>query len=406
MAATVLTGTLGVEDVNSAKQVRDVSKRLHYKYMNLGPITALLMKMPKGETAKAPKVEWLRSDKLPRWDAVVTGAAATTGSNTAEIVVTNISYFKLGDTVEIADLSYSTTQTNVGVITTHTTATSTIALTPVGWQSNLAATACTFPAIAAGMRIHILTDSSEEYSQSPAMKVLQVENEWNNIGFKRAPFIVGNIQMDQENYSGPERKQRKKETHDDIRIQFEEDLFHGERYHRDGSNGRQFFMRGFKRFLRQGGGVNVWQYGGNFNEASLDEALLKGPCQAAIGSQTRFWFMGNDLFLKVLAIGKAKERIIGQQTILGQNFTIYLAPGGIKIYMTVHHLMTDVYSGAGLLIDPTRARIRPYGTQGVFRYLEGIQENDRAGVKDEWQIIGSLEIDRIDPHMWVEDVAA
>lgn len=401
---TVLTGTLGTEDVNSAKQVRDVSKRLHYKYQDLGPLTALLMKMPKGRKATNPKVEWLRNDKLPRWDGIASISVAS--GATLTLVADNISYFKVGDLVEIADLSYTATQTNVGVVTTKTTGTSTLIITAVGWQSNLAASAATFPTTSAGQRLHIITDASEEYSQSPAMKVLQVANEWNNIGFKRAPFIVGNIQEDQKNYSGPERKQRKKETHDDIRIQFEEDLFHGERYYRDGTNGRQFFMRGFKRYLRQAGGQNVWQYNGNFTEAQLDEALLKGPCQASIGSQRRFWFMGADLYLKVLAIGKAKERIVGQKTILGQNFQIYLAPGGIRIFMTVHHLMTDVYAGSGLLVDPTRARIRPYGTQGVFRYLENIQENDRAGTKDEWQIIGSLELDRVDPHMWVEDVAA
>jgi hypothetical protein len=398
---TVLTGTLGHEDVNSSKQVRDVSKRLHYKYMDLGPLTALLMKMPQGRKAINPKVEWLRNDKLPRWD----GIASVAGASGATITVTpdNVSYFKVGDIVEVADLSYTSVQTNIGVVTTKTTS---IVITAVGWQSNLAASAATFPTVSAGMRLHIISDASEEYSQSPAMKVNQVENEWNNIGFKRAPFVVGNIQGDQENYSGPERKQRKKETHDDIRIQFEEDLFHGERYYRDGTNGRQFFMRGFKRFLRQAGGVNVWQYNGTFTEAQLDEALLKGPCRASIGSKRRFWFMGDDLYLKVLAIGKAKERIIGQKEILGQNFMIYLAPGGIKIYMTVHHLMTDVYSGSGLMIDPKRARIRPYGKQGVFRYLESIQENDRAGMKDEWQIIASLEVDRVDPHMWVEDKAA
>lgn len=396
-----MTGTIGHEDVNSAKQVRDVSKRLHYKYTDLGPLTALLMKMPKGRKATNPKVEWLRNDKLPRWDGI---SAITTGSGaTIEVTPENVGYFKVGDVVEIADLSYAATTTNIGVVTVKA---ATITMVPISWQSNGASTTATFPTVSVGMRLHILSDSSEEYSQSPAMKVLQVSNEFNYIGFKRAPFVVGNIQMDQANYTGPERKQRKKETHDDIRIQFEEDLFHGDRYYRDGTNGRQFFMRGFKRYLKQAGGVNVWQYDGSFTEAQLDEALLKGPCQASIGSKRRFWFMGNDLYLKILAIGKAKERIIGQKTILGQNFVEYLAPGGISIFMTVHHLMTDVYEGSGLLIDPTRARIRPYGTQGVFRYLENIQENDRAGIKDEWQIIGSLELDRFDPHMWTEDVAA
>jgi len=398
---TVLTGTLGVGDVLANKQVRDVSKGLYYKYQTLNPITALLMKMPKGRTAYNPKVEWSRQDHLPRWDTI---SGVTTPSG-ATVVVTpaNVSYFKVGDLVQIPQLSPAATETDIGVVTAKST---TITLTAVGWQSNLAATAATFPTVTIGMNLHILTDSSEEYSQKPAMKVLKVEQEWNHVHFVRAPYVVGNIEMDVKQYTGPERPARRLETYKDIRIQVEENMIHGERYYRDGSDGRQFFARGFRRFIQQGGGDNVFDWSSGFTEADFDSFLLKGPMKQGIGSQVRFGFFASNICLELTKIGKAKQRLVdGGTTILGMAFETYKGPNGLKLHFMDHHLMVNDWENAGLIIDPTRARVRPYGSQGVMRLLTDIQENDRAGVADEWQIIYSLEVDRFEPHGWMDKAA-
>lgn len=394
--STILTGALGTEDVNSSKQVRDVTPNLTYKYQELGPLTALMMRMKKGATAFNPKVEWHRNDLLPRWDSI----SAVSGASGATITVTpaNVSYFKVGDVVEIPQLNPTSVQTNVGVVTTKTT---TLVITAVGFQSNGATTAATFPTVSVGMKLHILNDSSEEYSQKPAMKVRQVENEWNYVTFLRAPYVIGNIQDDQKNYTGPERTQRKKETHDDIRIQYEENLLHGERYYRAGTNGRQYFARGFRRYIQQGDGDNIFDWSsGTFSEAQWDAYLTKGPCKSGIGGPVRFGYFSEDLYLRILEIGKAKERITGRTQILGQWFDVY-SINGINLYMRIHHLLVEDYQGSGFIIDPTQARIRPYGTQGVFQFHPDIQENDRAGVADEWRILGSLEVSSVFPHGYI-----
>jgi len=395
--ATVMTGVLGKEDVLAGKEVRDVSKGLAYKYQSLNPVVALMAQMPKGRTAYNPKVEWTRKDHLPRWDEI---SAVTTASGTSIVVTpTNVSYFKVGDVVQIPQLSPAATETDIGVVTAKTT---TITVSAIGFQSNGTTTQASFPTVTAGMNLHIIADASEEYSQRATMKVVQDVQEWNYVHFIRCSFAVGNILHDQQNYTGPEREERRQETHRDIRIQMEEAVIHGERYYRDGTNGRQFFSRGFRRFIQQGGGENILDWSAGLSEAQWDEFLLKGPCAAGIGSEkARFGYFSNELYLKILEIGKAKERIVGQVDMMGQNFTKYLAPGGITLYMKVHHLFTEDYEGAGLIIDPTRARLRPYGNQGVLQYHKDIQENDRAGVADEWRIIYSLEVDRIEPHAWI-----
>jgi len=395
---TVLTGTLGVEDVLQNKQVRDVSKGLYHKYLDLNPLTALLMKMPKGRTAYNPKVFWHRQDLLPRWDVI--SAVTTASGATVVFTPTTVDRFKLGDVVEIPQLSPGATETNIGVVTTLAT---TVTLTAVGWQSNLAATASTFPTITGGMNAHIINDSSEEYSQKPAMKVNKVAEEWNHIHFSRVPYVIGNIEEEVKQYTGDERPSRRTETYKDIRIQTEENMFHGERYYRDGTNGRQFFARGFRRFIQQGAGVNILDWSSGLTESNFDEFLQKGCCKAGIGSSVRFGFFSDNLCLRLNEIGKAKQRIVeGGTTVLGMHFNTYVAPNGTRLHYRDHHLMVEDYENAGLIIDPTRARIRPYGTQGVMRLLTDIQENDRAGVADEWQIIYSLEIDRIEPMAWID----
>ncbi|MBD3224931.1 MAG: hypothetical protein GF313_09385, partial [Caldithrix sp.] len=65
--ASVLTGTLGVDDVNTNKKVRDVTPGLQKKYKNIDPLFRIYNALPAGRVAKNEKVEWHKKDRLPRW---------------------------------------------------------------------------------------------------------------------------------------------------------------------------------------------------------------------------------------------------------------------------------------------------------------------------------------------------
>jgi hypothetical protein len=402
---TVLTGALGVEDVLAGKAIRDVTPGLQHLYKDISPLFQIFNRLPKGPTAINEKVEWTRKDLVPRWDTLTT-AVATGGAGVAVTIIptgdgtSKTAYFKVGDLVEVPGVPEVAGYSNIGRVTTVTANTS-IAVDPIGWvDDTIAGTEKSFVATGVGDKIHVICDASEEYSQKPAMKVTKDEQEWNYVGFKRAPFIVGNINMDEKKYTGPERQERREETHKDIRIQSEEDFIHGKRYYVGGTNGRQYFMQGIKRFIVDGAGDNLltnWAAG--MTEADFDEFLVKGP--GMYGSNRKLAFFSNDLFLKINSFAKAKERIQGTVNFLGLEFTKYLAPDNVTYLMYRHHLLKETYAGAGLIIDPTYCRIRPYGTQGTMRLLTNIQENDRAGIADEWQIIFSLDVSRIEPHAWI-----
>jgi len=405
---TVLTGTLGVEDVLANKKVRDVTPGLQHLYKDISPLFRVFNALPAGKVATNEKVEWTTKDLIPRWgylttaveDSASAGATVTLIPALTEGGSADTTLMKVGDVVEVPSVSDANdSYTNIGVVTTVNTAAS-IVVDPIGWDENDGSTSTYFVATSINDMIHVISDASEEYSQKPAMKVTQDAQVSNYIQFLRAPYIIGNIQMDAKNYTGPERAERREETYKDIRIQAEELTIHGRRYYIDGTNGRQFFMGGVKRYITDGGGDNVltnWSSG--LTESDWDEYLVKGP--GMYGGKRKLLFASADLFLRINSFAKSKERILGTVNMFGIEFTKYLAPDNTTYLMYKHDLFINDYAGAGLIVDPTAIKKRPYGSQGTMRQLTNIQENDRAGIADEWQIIFSIEVSRFEPHGWI-----
>jgi len=256
-ASNVLTGTLGVEDVNPAKQVRDVSNLL-WKIVDknyLYPFTALLSKLSMGPRAFNPKIEWIKKDIFPRWDTISSVSGA--GTPTLTITPSNIDYYTVSDMVEFPGRDTGT-NTIHGVVTAKST---TITVQSID-GSNFPST------IEAGDSIHILGPANEDWSQMPTPKVVKDINDYNYIHFIRVPFKIGILQLEQKNYTGPERAERRIETGDEIKMSFERILIFGERGYRAGTNGRQYFMRGLKRFIQQSGGDNILDWSSGLNESN------------------------------------------------------------------------------------------------------------------------------------------
>lgn len=395
-AATQLTGVLGVEDVLEGKQIRDVTKGLFMivDQNHLAPFLAVQSKkaVKTGRVARNPKIEWTQKDIFPRWDTVATGDSAGT---TITIDVTNHSYFQAGDVVEFPEMTESSTTTNVMYVSSVGTDPA-LTFSPVGFQSD-GSTARTCPAATAGMKIHILANAMDEYSQKPTAKYVKDVQEYNYVQFLRVPYVIGNIEEEIAQYTGPERTERRVETMKEIKMSMEKQMIWGERYYVAGSDGRKYFMKGIWRYVEDGAGVNILTDASNVTESQLDEYLVEGPCKW--GSQRKYWFMSSDLFLRIHELAKNKERIVKNSiNSLGLAVLEYLAPNGKRLYMVQHYMFEEYYEGGGLIVDPDYCEMRPYGTQGTLQLHQNIQENDRAGIADEWRILASLQVDRIEPH--------
>lgn len=413
VASTVVQGTLGIDDVNTSKQIRDVRMGLWrlYDQNNLKPIVSILgyaMQQSQdkgaGQIAKNPKIEWFMGDLLPRWDDVASGAIAGV---TATITMTNLTMWKVGDLVEFPLLPYTTTTTNMGIITTYTVATGVAVLYPVGRQLDAdpaTGTAKTFVAIPTGTKAMLVSDNSEEYSLMPAAKHPYKTQAFNLITFKRVPYKIGNIEQEVAQYTGDQLSESREDTSIEIQTQMERDLIWSERdkwteAHASTSTGARYAMRGMKRWIETSGGDNVLDWSDGLTEQKFDEYLEFGPCR--YGSQRKYGFFGTELFLEINQWAKAKERIIGTIDILGISFMRYRAPGGREILMHNHHLFDGPYGAYGLICDPAFMKMIPYGRKGALRELTNQQENDRAGYAGEWQAIYTLHVKRVEPHGWI-----
>ena len=117
------------------------------------------------------------------------------------------------------------------------------------------------------------------------------------------------------------------------------------------------------------------------------------------GSDIRLWFVSTELGLKLKSLMREKVGQLPEKNMFGFDFTEYKI-NGKKVFIREHSLFTDDHEGKGIIVDPTVCRIRPFGTQGAIRLLENIQENDRAGRKDEYQTIFSFQMDRVEPNSY------
>jgi hypothetical protein len=396
-ADNVITGTIGVDDTVTGKDVRDVTPGLWqlYPQNRLSPMLAVLGRLPKGRTAFNPKIELFRKDIFPRWDTIT---SISSGNGTSAIILTpaNIDYYRVGDEVEFPKSDTGTNQIH-GVVTAAST---TITVTAIDGSTSL-------PTVAESDPIHIISDASQEYSTMPTAKVVKDATEYNYVQFLRYPFVVGNITLDRKQYTGPERSERKEEQMKEIKMSFERALIFGDRAKRTKSGtmtGVQYFMRGLKRFIQNGSGDNILDWSGGLTEAQFDEFLVEGPCKW--GNQMKFLFASSELFLKLNQWAKSRNQIT--QTMLGPNkgtlglaVLRYIAPNGTILNVIHHHMLEEQYEGAGLLVDPEYVRLRPYGTQGVFQYHSEIQAPDAAGIADEWRILASLEVLRDEPNAYI-----
>ena len=65
------------------------------------------------------------------------------------------------------------------------------------------------------------------------------------------------------------------------------------------------------------------------------------------------------------------------------------------------HMFEESYEGAALLVDNGFVDFRPFSEQGAFQHHEEIQARDVAGVANEWRIIATQKVSRVEPHGWI-----
>ena len=396
-AATQITGTVGIDDKLAGKEIRDVDTGLYelVDQNNLHPFIAVMSSMSSGRTAKNYKVEWTQKDIFPHWDVVATGFSVGAADTACTVVVTNADYFKVGDVIEFPEATVAAAKINQAVVTVKSTTTLTIH--PVD-----AAYGCAV--VVAGERIHNMSDSSSEYSVMPGIKLVKDVQVYNYVHFMRVPYAVGVFQMGTSQYTGEELDEREEETFKEIKMQFERQAIWGERgKYTDTTYGVKLFMRGIVSWINQADGDNIYDWSAGMTEAQFDEWFIEGP--GKFGSMERDWYVSAELLTHVHSWAKSKERILsagGAKTdSLGLHITRYLAPNGKVLNIQQHHMFEQAYDGAGLIVDHASLDMRGFSENGNFQHHTNIQANDVPGEANEWRLISTVVVKRVEPHGWM-----
>ncbi len=395
-----ITGIYGVDDVVSGKHVRDVTPGLYeiVDQNNFAPFVATQTAIGTLRTAKNPEHEWFRKRLFPHWDTIATGSAVGAGvGTTRDIVVTNASYFKVNDFIEVPSATADSTHTAHGVITAQTTVTLTIE--PVPATKILAA-------LPTNAKIHNISDVSAEYSTMATPKLVKDEKDSNYVTFLRVAFGTGVFELNVEQFTGMEEPERKREIYKEIKMQFERACIFGEMGSRTATtgnsattNGKQYFMRGLRRSILEADGDNVYDWSAGMTEQQFNDWLIAGPLK--FGSQFRNMYTGDGFLSQMYGWQGIKERIVGDKNIMGMYFTKYRTYNGRIINIHQHHMFEEDYADAALIVDPMYVELLPYRGEKMFSYHENIQARDVAGKANEYRLISVIETGLTENHGWL-----
>jgi len=185
MAPTILTGDLSLDIINQSQRVIDMDTQIADLEPSASPLVVLLKKMRRVQ-AISPKVEWLESVLMPRYDVL---SAAATSAATA-LPVANATYFRVGDVLR-------DTTTGEGMEVTGVSASGIGVNRGIG---SVSASAC-----ASGDEIFIVANVNPEGASLRTIKTTKLANLNNFCEIVRTPIGITGTEAASKLYGGPDR---------------------------------------------------------------------------------------------------------------------------------------------------------------------------------------------------------
>lgn len=253
MAITLIVGDVATDTVNSSQRLPDISDRIADLEPNAAPLVVLLKRLRK-RVAQQPKVEWLESEAMPRFDATT----ATATSVATSIGVANGNYFRVGDFVR-------NTATGEGL---EVTATAAGALTVTrGIGSTTAAV------MGATDELFIVGNVNQEGATLREIKTVKVANAYNYCQIERTPFGVTGTEAASKMVSGPELDRLEAAAALEHMRAWEQTVLFGARKEDTGTTGKpKRFAGGITEFVT----TNTTNVGGALTESSFLTFLRTG----------------------------------------------------------------------------------------------------------------------------------
>ena len=252
MPVTIVTGDLGTDTINQSQRVIDIDDKITALEPNAAPLTVLTKKLKK-RVAIGPKVEWLESQPMPRFDTLSASAA----SNATALPVTNGNYFRVGDVLRLeAGDAAEVTATAAGAVT---------AVRAIGTVTAASA--------ANASEVFIVSNVNSEGACLREIKTPKLDNAYNYTQIVRTPFGITGTEAATKLYGGPDRRRLQAETGIEHMRQWEQIALTGARREDTTTAGKpKRFSGGMVEFCTS----NVTSVGGTLTEAAFLTFLRTG----------------------------------------------------------------------------------------------------------------------------------
>lgn len=342
------------------------------------PFTAFLVKMAM-ERSITSTIYWFDLRPSPETDAVAGDVAVGGGAGVAvNVIVSNAKYFKLNDTIEFPGVTPAAGQTNMGLVTTVTTSTNTLAVKPFDPTLIMAP----IPDLSV---VNILYTSFEQGSTTTVPSLTRPIRGSNTSTILRDSYQVAKTYENERFYGAPERARARAEK--EIRhlvdlnklLMFGKDLTNGGETTYAGSGNIRTVTKGFENFITS----NV--IGGMLplTATKLFDAMtqIHQNAYGADGAMDRRLVFCSASFLSAInSLTLSGIRFQNMATSWGANVTQIMWAGWT--WDLVHDpTLTRFRQGQAFIMQPRYIRYRPYRTT-TFRANVQNPENDY--VKDEF----------------------
>jgi hypothetical protein len=344
------------KNISSSRNVRDVSKGIHYLDPDAAPLTAVMTKAAtRKKVARNPKFEWAEKGLPPKTDLV--NGAVTTG--TTALVVDNAAYFGVNDVVK-----HETTG-EIMRVTAINTGTNTLTVSR-GVGSTVATN------IADNADLTIIGNAHAEGSAKPAVRSHQETFPYNYTEIFRHTFGETETQANTDTYidSGSSRTRLRMEKAIEHKVDIERAFLFGER-NEDASdtNSPVRYTGGLLYWLTS----NAYANTSTVTYAEISDNLEDVFAHSSSGS-SRLLLAGPSAITALEGIAAAQL-----QTVSDRNMTYGVAlrrliTGHGDLIVARHPLLTGPFAGYAFLVDPSKLAYRFIATRDT-KLEENIQDN-------------------------------
>lgn len=380
MAATILTGDLATDVINQSQRVIDMDTKIAELEPSASPLVVLLKKLRRVK-AISPKVEWLESVLMPRYDVL---SASATSAATA-IPVTNAAYFRVGDVLR-------NTVTGEGMEVTGVSASGIGVTRAIG---SVSASACS-----GTDEIFIVSNVNAEGASLRTIKTTKLTNLYNYCEIVRTPMGITGTEAASTLYGGPDRDRLQAAAGIEHMRDWEHIAFFGARKEDTTTSGApKRFAGGVKEFIS----TNVTAVGGSLTETAFQTFLRSG---FRYGSQRKVLF-ASPLVLGAIegfARGTLSSETGGGYANIdpdhGKTFGVqmqtYLSGQGV-VDLVLERAWNDstVYKGYAFLLDLDSIE---WHYLRDTKLLENRQANDADKIEDEYLTEASVVVKNEQKH--------